>query len=69
MVFRQVKPGYHLALICPFPHKFRAAAPTKHKTEAIEQNGFPRPGFTGQNIQTGAKMQLQMINDQHIADR
>ena len=64
----QVEHRDHLTLSGALANQFSPAPPAQHKTQSVEQDRLAGPGLTGQHIEAGLKIQLQPVNDQHIAD-
>ena len=39
------------------------------KAKGVEKDGFPGPGFAGQNAQSGFKVEVEADDKNHIANR
>mmetsp|Transcript_18269 Transcript_18269/g.28994 ORF Transcript_18269/g.28994 Transcript_18269/m.28994 type:complete len:251 (+) Transcript_18269:273-1025(+) len=64
----QIKPRRNLPLRGPLTDQIGAAPPAQHKAQTVQKNGFARPGFPGQHIQTRLKREFQPVDDQHVGD-
>lgn len=66
MSFGQIKPRRHFTVVCTLANQISTTAPSKHKTQRIQQDRLACTGFTRQHIQTGLKRKFQPVNDQHV---
>ena len=62
----QLELGDHLALHRPLAHHFSPATPPKHKAQTIKQYRFSCAGFSGQHIKTRTKVQVYLLDEQHV---
>jgi hypothetical protein len=51
----------------PCPHT-GAATPAHRQAQRIQQDGFARPGFAGQDIEAGGEFQRRLLDQDDIAD-
>ena len=68
MTRRQIELGDNLALLGSLAHQFRAPAPAQHEPKRIQQDGLTCTGLASQNVQTRLKAQLQMVDNQKVAN-
>ena len=68
VIFRQGERRAHGQAIRPPAHQRRFAAPAQSKRQGIEQNGFARPRFARQHVQSVPEFQIQFVNQHDIAD-
>ena len=68
MAFGQVENGGDLALLRAIAHQFRPPAPAQHETQRVEQDRLARAGLAGEHVQTIAELEIEMRDDEHVAD-
>ncbi len=64
----EVEGGRDLADIGAGADDVGAATPAEDEPERIEQDRLPRPGLSGQDVEAGAEVELQPVDDQDVAD-
>ena len=69
MVARHVEDGDDLALCRAMAHQRGIAARAKRQRQRIEQDGFAGTGFTGQHGKAGQEVDVQLLDQDDIADR
>jgi hypothetical protein len=68
MVLRNVERSNHLALLGSLAHQGRIAARAERKGKSVEQDRFAGAGFAGKNGETRAKIDVQPIDQDDVAD-
>jgi hypothetical protein len=68
MVPRNIESGNHLTLLGALAHQSRIAAGAERKGESVEQYRFAGSGLAGQHGETGAKIDVQPIDQDDVAD-
>ena len=69
MLLRHIKHSRHLALLGAVAHQTRIAAPAKRQRECVQQDGFARAGFTGEDSQTFEEIDIEPLDQDDVADR
>ncbi len=69
MALRHVEGGRHLALLRTVADEAGIAAAAKRQRERIEQDGFARTGFTGQDREAFGKFDIEPLDQDDVADR
>jgi hypothetical protein len=69
VIGRTVENGRYLTLGFAMAHERAVAPAPKGQGKGIEQDGFARTGFTGQDAQALVEMELKPINEDDIANR
>ena len=58
----------HSPLALPRPNQGGIAPRSERKTKRIEQDGLARAGLSGQHGKAGIKLQIQLFNENNVAD-
>ena len=69
MLLRHIKYGRDLALLGPIAYQTRIAAPAQRQRERVQQDGFARAGFTGEDSQTFEEIDIEPLDQDDVADR
>ena len=65
---RQVECRRHLALRLAVAHQTAVAAGAKRQRQRIEKNRFPRAGLPGEDRQPRRELEIQLIDQHHVAN-
>ncbi len=69
MVFGQRQHRHHLPAVRALAHQRRVAASTQRQGQRVEQDRFARAGFAGQHGQPRLEGEVQLIDQNDVADR
>ena len=65
---RRIEAGGDAGLRLPCPDKAAVGAGAERQPQRIEQDRLARAGFTGEDGQAGAELQVQRLDQHDIAD-
>ncbi len=68
MAGRQFEDRRHLTLRLPVTHKATIAARAERQSERIQKYRFPRASLAGENGQPRRELQVQLIDQHHVAN-
>ncbi len=68
IVHWQLKGRLHRRHLRPRPHPFGGRPIPQEQAHGVNDNGLPRAGFAGEDVQPGPKAQLQVVYDGKVSD-
>ena len=59
--------GGDLGAFCALTHDVAGAAPARDEQQRIDHDGLAGPGLAGERGQSGAELELRLVDDDEIA--
>ena len=69
VVSRKREDRRHLALVRATPHQRRVASPAKGERKSVEKDRFAGSGLAGEHAQPVAEFEIELVDQDHVADR
>ena len=64
----QIELGADLGPLAALPHDCRVAPLAEHQCEGVDEDGLPRACFSGEDGETAVELELEMFDDDEVAD-